>query len=315
VKKGAPATNMSASDMDDSKLDLEPAGPVEFKLVWEMGKRYVHRVMMTQISEAILGPDQSMKQETKMTQDIAFTPVKELENGGRELEMEFLAVSMESKLPSTTLSFDSKQQAENDTGNPFAAVLRRMVGGKLKFLTDTNGNIESVQGIDEFTKRIIGPEGETNGMALALKSLMSEESMKNMSPMMQGLPDHAVRVGDTWPSKSEVSMGGIGDLTGNLNYTFKGWVMRENRKVAVFDFAGDITSKPVAEGSPAPMLTIDQGKVSGRTWFAPVLHTVVMTKGNTALSMKIAGPAGQSMSTKSSQRVEANLVEAAPVAK
>jgi hypothetical protein len=147
-----------------------------------------------------------------------------------------------------------------------------------------------------------------------MKGFMSEDSIKQMSPTSLGLPGKPVKIGDTWPVKTELNLGSIGQMVINLNYTFTGWEQRDNQKCAVLEFVGDISMKSSGDGAAAGMMSIDQGKASGKTWFDPNMGMIRETAGNQDITMKI-NAAGQSISSQMHQDLDTKLVDVTEIAK
>ena len=100
-------------------------------------------------------PDQPQPvvQEMNLTQGFDISALKELENGGRQLELKFESESMDvSQGGQSVLSFDSLQSPALDANNPVAPVLRAMIGARIQYFTDANGKVERMDGrgrIDE----------------------------------------------------------------------------------------------------------------------------------------------------------------------
>ena len=65
------------------RADAASGGPVEMKLKWEVGKRYLQSVDMSQTMDLKApGSPDSMKQEMKQKQEIAISALKERDGGG-----------------------------------------------------------------------------------------------------------------------------------------------------------------------------------------------------------------------------------------
>src|SRR3974390_684858 len=64
--------------------------PVDMRIKWTTGKKYPMHIELTQASKTDL-PNQAQPvvQELKLTQDFSFSPLKELDNGGHQLELTF----------------------------------------------------------------------------------------------------------------------------------------------------------------------------------------------------------------------------------
>lgn len=299
----ASRANRSASAAPDSAQAGEPMG---LKLRWDVGKRYMQRMEMMQASETALpGSPQPMKQETKQTQDVSLSVLKERDGGGRELEMEILGMMLVSKAGGRdVLSFDSKSDATGDAGKPMAPTLRKLVGARIKFLTDAAGKIESVEGFKELLERISeGSSALEQGM---IKGMFTEDNFKEMYSAGQGLPDKPVKIGDTWPLKVEMALGPLGSVVVNSQYTFKGWEQHNNHKSALLEFTGTISS--VSDPAAGGGVTIDNGKTSGKVWFDPILGMVIDTDVKQGMVIKI-NTQGQAITTKVNSTVSNKLVK------
>ena len=154
------------------------------KLKWELGKRYEQLMETSQASAMNLpGSPQPIQQEVKQTQNVSLTVLKETDGGGRELEMEIVGMTLSTKAGGrNVLEFDSKKP--DDAANPATPILRKMVGMRVKFLTDAAGKIQSVEGFQETLDRITaGASAMEQGM---IKGMFSEDNFKEMYSAAQG---------------------------------------------------------------------------------------------------------------------------------
>jgi Family of unknown function (DUF6263) len=253
-----------------------------------------------------------MKTETKQTQEYAISSLKELTGGGQELEMEFLSQKMATKMGDRAImDFDSANDAKDDGSNPAAAPLRRMVGAKIKFQTDTQGKVVKVEGTKELMTKVMA--GSAPQMQQMFKGIFNDEMLKHMVNL-QGLPDKAVKVGDSWPVTTEMNMPTVGTLVTSMKYTFTGWEQHDNRKCAVLAFDGDITSKPGAPQTTGMTMSVDSGKASGKSWFDPALGMSVGTDVDQNMTMKVSLQ-GKNIATAINQKISTKLVEVADIGK
>jgi len=313
----SPAVSVSgggAAAVTAMATPADTGDPVEMKIKWEVGKRYLQRLEMAQTMDMNMpGSSQPVKQEMKQSQDIGISALKERDGGGDELEMEFLSVAMDMKMgDAPVMSFDSKQGGQDNSANPAAAVLGKMVGSKIKFLTDPSGKIESVEGYQEFQDHVIN--GSAPEMQAMMKGFMSEDNLKQMFTTSMGLPDKPVKIGDNWPVKMEASLGPMGKIVLNLNYTFTGWEQHDDHKCAVLEYVGDISMKPGGDAGANGAMSIEQGKASGKTWFDPEMGMIKETAGKQDMTMKINAQ-GQSIATQMHQNLDTKLVEVTDIAK
>ncbi len=329
---GVGLTGCSKSDPARSGASGTPAastGPVELKLKWPPGNRYVQRMELLQDS-TMSGAQmpKPMKQHVTMGQEYSLTALKARDGGGSEVELEFLAAEMEVSMGErVVMNFDSKGEAGADEAqNPIASTFRKMIGSKLKYLFNASNRVEKIEGIQEFTDqmtRTAPPQARA-----IFQSMFNEDYLKQLVDLGQGLPAQPVKPGDKWPVNSEVSMGPMGTLLTAMDYTFKGWEQHEKHNCAVLDFTGTVKSKDGAGSSLMGMtMVLDNGTVSGKGWFDPELGMIVDAAINEVMTMRMtvptqgprrtnaaaAGPAPtQTITNRMDQKINLKLVEFTP---
>ncbi|MGH7943349.1 MAG: hypothetical protein ACREFR_20000, partial [Limisphaerales bacterium] len=62
--------------------------PVEMKLKWQIGKRYNMQIKLDRSTDMTVD-GQSVQREIKLTQDFHYLPLKKLDNGGYQVELDF----------------------------------------------------------------------------------------------------------------------------------------------------------------------------------------------------------------------------------
>ena len=110
----------------------------------------------------------AQKVQLNFTQGLALSALKDRDGGGKELEAELLDTTIDAKMNGATMfSYDAGQPAQNGMCPPeVMAVVDKVNGSKLKFLTDADGKVESVEGIEDLVKRLaaaVDPNGQTGG--------------------------------------------------------------------------------------------------------------------------------------------------------
>jgi len=289
--------------------------PVELKVKWPVGQRYLQRLVTSQdqqISAASL--PEPVKQHIAQSQDVALTVTKELEDGGREVELAFTATKMEITMGGqTVMGFDSKSDPAQDSDNRLAPVFRKLGEMRLKLFTNRKGAVEKVEGLKEFAEKV-GSDAppELQGM---LQAMLSEDNIKHMGAIPEGLPDKPVKIGERWPWKQEISLGPVGKFIITLQITFKGWEDRDQRRCAVLEHIGTITSPPGAGAAGAQMtMNVTGGDTKGRTLFDPQLGMAVESTAEQKMSMKVSAM-GQDMSIQMQIMSTNRLVEVTKAAK
>jgi hypothetical protein len=239
--------------------------------------------------------------------DYSITVLKPREGGGHELEVEFLAQKIESKLGGRSLiAFDSAADAKLDRANPVAAALRKLVGIKIHYLTDASGKLEKVNGAQELQAKVLA--GANPQAAQILNGLLNEENLKRVIALGAILPDKPVKLGDKWPAQRDVSLGKLGFLVMDMNYVFKGWEDHDKRRCALLEFTGSITNRPSSEQPSGLSVTIENGKTFGKSWFDPALGMIVDSVSEQEWTMK-TGALGQNVTAVSKTKVTIKLTE------
>jgi uncharacterized protein DUF6263 len=236
------------------------------------------------------------------------------------LELEFLSIDMDvSANGKQMMSFDSKGESLDDGVNPTAAMLRSLVGSKFKFLLNASNQVEKIEGVKEMMSRISTKStAQARGM---IQAMLTEEYFKQMVDHSKYLPPKPVKPGDTWRTQPELTLGPLGSLIMDLNYTFKTWEMHEKRKCALLEFSGTIKSKEKQTSAKGMNITIENGKCSGKNWFDPELGTIVDSAINQNMTLRVPAPARartstnnpvaspQTMAVLMNQKVNLKLVE------
>jgi hypothetical protein len=253
--------------------DAAPADSTQsLKLQWATGKKYFLRMTMTQSTEMPSpGQPTPMEVSMEMTQQFTMSVVKENSDGGHDIEMEFGNLSARSRGAGNEMSFDSAKPAPEDANNPMAAMMRKFVGCRLKYVMGPDGTVQKIEGANEMITRLSAGAPEAEGF---YKQMLSDDTLKQYGSFSDMLPDHPVKIGDSWRSKKSIKIP-TGNLTIDLQYTLKGPEDHLQHHCQRIDFDGTLSSE---NGNAAA--TIRDGKMSGQLWFDPALGMVIDNVSN-----------------------------------
>ncbi|MSU62669.1 MAG: hypothetical protein EXS31_09775 [Pedosphaera sp.] len=313
-EQGAPSAP-SASKSPIASAVVTTGGPVELKAKWPVGNKYTYRMDMAQ-KFVFKMAGKPMEQNVTISQTYSLTPLKEREGGGREVELEFVAMEMDFKMGEMTMSFDSKSDSDAG-GNPFAGVFKKVMGSKLAMLLDGKGQMESIPKYQEWKDSISeGSNPMTQGM---LQGMYSEDTFKQLVGGSAVFPDRALKPGETWPHKMEVGAGPLGKLAIDLQLTLKGMEARENHQCARIESTGTLKSGGSGEAGPMGKMTIQEGTLKGVTWFDTELGAMIESASDQFMKFKMEPPDGApappgaagGMSADMSQKITVKLVELA----
>jgi Family of unknown function (DUF6263) len=304
--KSKNAADQLGNTTDSSAASSAASDPAEMKIKWNVGKKYTMRMEFSQDTETKL-PNQPgpTKSEVSMSQDFSISPIKLLDNGGWQLELEFEDETMDvSQGGRKVLSFDSTQSPAADTNNPVGPVLRAMIGARLQYFTDVNGKVEKVEGVDELMNRFAA-NGKPQQQAM-FKRMFSEDTLKRYGSFGDEFPNRMVNVGESWSVKKDI-VSSVGVLNSDIKYTFKNWEQHDDRKCAHIVDTGDISTKSTSNASGA-VVEIEKGKISGEFWFDPELGMVVDVNSDQDIKMKVTTRT-QTMTPQMTQKIRLTLVD------
>ena len=290
-----------------------PAGVQELGIKWVAGKKLRFRMEQTQDSEtSVPGLTEPMAQTTTSAVEYSIAAVMAQPDGGWELEMEFLRQEIDSKMGKTGLmNFDSTKPATEDK-DPNAALFRRLVGSRIKCLTDAHGKVREMEKFDEFLQNVAATGGATG--AATLQSLYNQDSLKELCSVADSLPDHPVKPGDSWNARRTMDAPPLGKLNVDQTFTFSAWETHHGRLCAALDYAGSITSSGEVGSVKGMTIKLENGTTAGKAWFDAARGEMVEVQDQHTLGLKMSA-AGQELATKIKGHGSLKLLDAAAPAK
>ena len=305
----------NGSTSDESKISGKAsAAPVTLTPKWTTGQRYVMRMESAQTMQMPnFGPGgggqpgtNTQTVENNFSQEYSLT-VTNADDGNRGMEMEILAVELQVTAGERTqINYDSRNKVAPE-GGPVAEVFDKIIGGTIRYLVSAENKVLKVDGIKELFDRVesapddpaANPAGgrrnraAARGGAAMLRGMYNEEVFKQMIEM-SGAPPKAVRVGETWSDSRDVAAPTVGRLLVITTNTFRGWQDHDGRKCARVDFTGLMTSSEGTNESAIPMqMTLKDGSISGKYWFAPELGVAVDTSIDQNYIVDMSGQFGR----------------------
>jgi len=131
------------------------APPVTLHCAWQPGYRYHLRFEEAVLTDAEPTPDPSEAGQHRVTFEqecmVTATNVARGRGGNIGLDMEILSLAMErAKGSQVALSFDSEQGGETTDDLGYIPILKKLVGGHLRFLVSPDGKMIRAEGINEW---------------------------------------------------------------------------------------------------------------------------------------------------------------------
>ncbi len=263
--------------------------PVTMRARWQPGERYVYRAeVITSSQMPRRNTGKIVRADTTLGQDLAFTVTNLVSEGSRVLQMEILAVQMEtSRDDGVMMNFDSDNKTIFAEDNPAAERLQKLVGARLAFHLSPENGITRVDGGRELTDRLSANNNSVRGMAgNLLGRFFSPQFFKELVEMGM-LPKDPVKIGETWSVTRPANTGlpGTGAAVA-ITYKFRGWQMHDGTNCARLEFSG--TFKPNTDSrtnqsllrkltAPANQPALETGTLTGQSWFSPELGLAIET--------------------------------------
>jgi hypothetical protein len=263
-------------------------GPAEMKIAWPVGRKYFFRLENSQSSEmTVPGQPKPARQAMKATQEFSISALKDLSDGGHELELEFLPHS-------------SPSAAASGPPSP-GDFFDRLAGSRLRYLTDKKGKVQEVRGSEELESRMMS--NQPPQVRTLFKALFSQTNWKLYCSFADLLPTNAVSRGDTWLVQTEL-VSPLGAMFQNASYRFSEREMHESRNCVRLEQTGDFTPAP----NSAASLKLENSSLSGQTWFDPALSMIVEFVTEQSMTRKVA-TRGKSLTMRTNQKTRLKLVK------
>src|SRR3954468_12975096 len=131
------------------------APAISLQCAWKPGLRYVVRLEMNQLTDPDTSDPDKRQHRVTFAQESQIDVTSARQSTNLSAEVTILSLSMErAKGETVVVSFDSEQGVEAITEeNHYNAILRNLVGGKIKFLITPEGKILSAQGLPQWLNK------------------------------------------------------------------------------------------------------------------------------------------------------------------
>ena len=226
-----------------------------------------------------------------MTQTYGLTVLSEQPGGGHQVEMKFLTLSMKmDQAGKTMIDYNSEKGPADTTKDPQIAAIQKLfqgiIGKKLEYYLNATNGVDHVEGVDALMSQL--GSGGMAGATAGLKNMFNEDYLQLMIGDNKFLPANGVQPGDTWPVQYNLSAGGLGNMEIDNTLNFSKWEQHGECLCARLEFNGTIKGKAANTDNPTAMkMEVQDGTLSGISWFDPELGTVIDSSMNQDLNMSM----------------------------
>ncbi len=263
--------------------------PVLLRPHWDPGAAYVLETLTETVTDlSALGrkPEQGMK--VKQTTRLG---VGRLQEGRKEVSVIFSGLSGEAILDGKRQTFDSERL---DEASPeIRASIGRSLGQQFVLVYDAEDRFLTAR--DTADMVAVRPDGQPSLQSIAESGQVAELFRRSLN---MGLPEHAVRAGDTWTTEESLKFPSAGDVTVELKASYEATVDYQGTPHAKVRFTGDLVTRDSAERA----LSLGAGsKVFGQVLFDLGQRQVAFGAFRADLKLEVQGktvPVRQQVTTR-----------------
>lgn len=127
-------------------------------------------------------------------------------------------------------------------------------------LTPKNREVNKVGGVEELQQKVVG---DNPLLKMMMSSILSEDALRHgiSDTFLAYLPPGPVKEGDKWKSKSKLSLGPVGSLVMEGEFTYKGKANEGGKKLDRIDGTWTIAYSPPKEDGGAMPFKITKGNI------------------------------------------------------
>jgi hypothetical protein len=290
---------------------LSAVEPVELKQRWIPGKRYHQMLRTEQTSKIDLG-DQKLDQSTTVALDLSLTVEPAKAGAPKRMTIRYERAAVDLDINGQKLGYDSANPAANTDPLGLSKTIGATVGKELKLVLDDKDQVTDIENYDDFIKSL--PPSQVPGLDPA--TMYSRASLTEM--LQQGglysMPGKPVSPGDSWPFSMQVELPGLGKVSVNGNYIFKGMTDHNGTICAEIAASGTLSLVLADSGDKDPELAslgaaVTSGTLKGSVWFDPQLGCARDTQLVHELTMTMQSPSDPTVKVTipTTQRISATI--------
>jgi hypothetical protein len=176
--------------------------PVDLKMNFKDGDKYLYT---TKISQNI-GLMQGLSMDQNMTVEMIYTGKGEA-SGNKTLDITYDHIAMEMKSPMGGMQYDSKNPNSDNTAMGLN-IMDSIIGKSFEITLGPDGHILTINGLDKIIQSFnLGDDAKAQ---MSIKNQLSDTAIRMMMQNSFDMyPGHAVKVGDTWNKKEQMTFSGI----------------------------------------------------------------------------------------------------------
>ncbi|HZU37255.1 MAG TPA: DUF6263 family protein [Gemmataceae bacterium] len=220
---------------------------VDLKWKFQKGKAF-YQEMTTKTDQKIKVMQQDIPQTQTQTFYFSWTP-EDVKNNVWTVQQKIDGVKMDISVGGNPITFDSTKPAPASP-NPLSDFFKQLVGSSFTLTVDPSKPkpVLSIKGREDFLKKLRAANPQ---MEPLLNVILSDDSLKQMAdPAFSVVPDHAVKVGDTWKRQATLNMGPIGSYQTTYIYKYEG-PDSSNKDLAKISVTTELKYSPPAAGGAA----------------------------------------------------------------
>ncbi|MEA3187656.1 MAG: hypothetical protein QOD99_1486 [Chthoniobacter sp.] len=269
---------------------------VELHPQWLVGKRYFMTTRMDQEMTFGIG-DKTMNQHVNNTNEMIMTVTQHEDGKSKRVSLLYGRMQMEMEMNGQKSGFDSDKPDAAGDAQGMGKIMGALVKKEVRIVLNEKNVVTEVENAADLLKDM--PPGPMDG---AMKKMLSNETFTQMmnQSMLKSVPPGPVKPGDQWPVSVDLDLPQLGKISVNGTYTFKGMVDHDGVRCAeiandaqlAMDLSGlgSGAAPDAAKAIQSLGMKLDNGTLTGTTWFDPALGMARDAALDQTLTMSMKNP-------------------------
>ena len=270
----------------------QAAEVITLKQQWQVGKRYLLSTEMDSESSMPVG-NKKMEQKITVSTDVSAAVTKHEDGKSKRINLKYERLVMNIDWNGQKPAIDSTAPANE--GDLAANLMLAVIGVELRLIVNEQDKVTSIENLNDVIK---AAGGEKNPIASSLLTPGALNRTMQQS-VLQTLPEHPVKPGDSWPYSGELPLLWVGKGSGKGTYTYIGQSRHDGVAWAEIAMTGKIEvdlKAPAAGGAAADPtgqlgLRIENGTTEGTIWFDNALGIARSTEIHQEMTLSMNNPA------------------------
>jgi hypothetical protein len=287
-KPAAAAAQAPAAQASQSKAIIPGDQTLVSRPPLRVGSRTIFEIVQRNNSVMKLaGLPRPIESRETVSQKMSVSVLEEQPGGIFVVELAFLSMAIDQKSSDGNISVSSDSDPPQDPKvKQIWSMVKAMSDNKISIHVTKDFDVVKVTGIDKLIEKLTADTSPQ--IVQAVQASFNEDQMKSMMKTFgQVLPDHPVKVGDTWSLSSGMQLPMLGKMDVAMKYRFARWEEKDGCQCMVIDMKGALSSKGGEQEMFGAKMSIKNGDFSGTIWYDPVSGDAIYSNMTQSMNLEM----------------------------